>query len=93
MTSENLLFEIGTEELPAGYIAPALARMREVLAASLRDLDLAHGVITTDATPRRLTIFVASVATRQADREEEVSGPPASVAYKDGALTRAGEGF
>ena len=69
--ADELLFEIGTEEIPAGYIMPAIDSMKQLLETRLKDLGLAYGPIQTAATPRRLTICVADLAQRQPDRKEE----------------------
>jgi glycyl-tRNA synthetase beta chain len=90
----ELLFEIGCEELPAGFIDPALAFLERAVDDALKEARLAHGTVTAEGTPRRLVVIVDEVAPRQADREEDISGPLWSVAYDDaGKLTQAGEGF
>ncbi|MDH4320359.1 MAG: glycine--tRNA ligase subunit beta [Desulfobulbaceae bacterium] len=90
----ELLFEIGTEEIPAGFLMPALAEMKNIMARKLDELALPHGEITTVGTPRRLTICVADLAAHQPDRDEEVLGPPKKAAYdKDGLPTKAAIGF
>ncbi|MBU0484769.1 MAG: glycine--tRNA ligase subunit beta [Proteobacteria bacterium] len=90
---QELLFEIGTEEIPAGYIAPALANMHAIMATKLNELDLSFKDITTVATPRRLTICVSELASRQEDRREEVLGPPKKAAFAGDKPTKAAEGF
>jgi glycyl-tRNA synthetase beta chain len=90
----ELLFEIGTEELPAGYLDPALDFLRDATATALDDARLTYGEVTTEGTPRRLVLRVTDLADRQPDREEEVTGPKASIAWgDDGALSKAGQGF
>ena len=90
----ELLFEIGTEEIPAGFLMPALAEMKNIMARKLNELALPHGEITTVGTPRRLTICIADLAEQQPDRDEEVLGPPKKAAYdKDGNPTKAAIGF
>ncbi|TVQ98011.1 MAG: glycine--tRNA ligase subunit beta [Deltaproteobacteria bacterium] len=90
----KLLFEIGTEELPAGEIDTA----REAIAAhfvdAARAARLGHGEVRTMATPRRLALLVEDIAERAEDHEEEVTGPAAKAAFgEDGTPTRAAEGF
>ena len=91
----ELLFEIGCEEIPAGM----LPRAEEELQASLEKLlaveDLLDGVsVETFAGPRRLTAWVKGLLRQQADAENEVTGPPKSVAYDAvGAPTRAAMSF
>ena len=92
--SRDLLFEIGVEELPAGYIVPALEQLEAGAAAGLDELRLAHGPVRTSATPRRLALRVEAVADRQPDRDEVVQGPAARVAWDaDGRPTKALLGF
>ena len=92
--SRDLLFEIGVEELPAGYIPPALEQLERGIAAGLDDARLAHGAVRTRATPRRLAVYVESREERQPDRDEEVMGPAARVAYDaEGRPTKALLGF
>lgn len=92
--TRDLLFEIGVEELPAGYVPPALEQLERAVRAGLDDLRLAFADVTTYATPRRLTVLVAGVADRQRDHEEEAMGPAAKVAFDAaGQPTKALLGF
>jgi glycyl-tRNA synthetase beta chain len=92
--SRDLLFEIGVEELPAGYIVPALEQLEAGAAAGLDELRLTHGPVRSSATPRRLALRVEAVADRQPDRDELVQGPAARVAWDaDGKPTKALLGF
>ena len=63
----TLLFEIGTEELPAGYIQPALVQLEEKLSARLKQLNIGCGTIRTLATPKRLTLIVDNLDEKQQD--------------------------
>ncbi|MBN1260842.1 MAG: glycine--tRNA ligase subunit beta [Anaerolineae bacterium] len=87
------LFEIGVEELPAGHLAIALEQLRVQIPEFLAELRLQHGPVRIWGTPRRLVVYIASLAERQPDRESLVKGPPARIAFKDGAATRAAQGF
>ena len=90
----DLLYEIGAEEIPAGYIEPALAQLRDSIAVELKAARLTHGDVSTLATPRRLTLFVAGLAERQPDAEEEALGPSVKAAFDaQGAPTKAAQGF
>jgi len=90
----ELLLEIGCEELPAGYIAPAVRALGEGVLELLAELHVPATDLTTYETPRRLAICLADVAGVQEAREVERRGPPVSVAYDEyGKLTKAGEGF
>lgn len=91
---ESLLLEIGCEELPASFIAPALAELREEAEAGLREARLGFTSARTLGTPRRLTLLVDGVADRQEDRTLEVFGPPVAVAFDgSGKPTPAALGF
>ena len=77
----NLLLEIGTEEIPAGYIAPALDALAASLQQKLTEARIDHGKAEVYATPRRLAVKVANVAEKQRPLREEVVGPPAKVGF------------
>lgn len=90
----ELIFELGTEELPAGFIDPALAWLDENVKRALTDARLAYGTVTCEGTPRRLAVLVRDVAERQPDLEETKVGPPASIAKNpDGSWSQATLGF
>ena len=90
----QLLYEIGTEELPAGYIEPALEQMKTTLNELLSDHRLEASSVQVAGTPRRLTIAADGVPDRQAPDVQKTVGPPAEVAYdEDGNPTKAAEGF
>jgi glycyl-tRNA synthetase beta chain len=87
------LLEVGTEELPHHFIAPALEHLAARLAEKLLVERLGHGAVTTAGTPRRLIVRVADLATRQDDFAIEHFGPPVSVAFQNEVPTRAAEKF
>ncbi len=94
MPQHELLFEIGTEEIPAGYINPAVANLARLLTDRLGELGLPHGQVDTAATPRRLTVRIADLPEAQPDRREEILGPPKAAAFdSQGKPTKAAEGF
>lgn len=91
---KNLLFEIGTEELPARFIEPALESIRNFLEKTLKELELAYEDIKTGGTARRLAVSVLNLEEKQKDREEEILGPSVSVALDEaGNFTPALLGF
>lgn len=91
---ETLLLEIGCEELPAGFIDPALQDLARAASEGLDEARLAHGAIRTLGTPRRLALLVEELADRQEDRVREVLGPAARVAFDaSGKPTPAAQGF
>lgn len=79
--SQDLLFEIGTEELPAVALRPALDEMKQLFADKAAALRLTHGGISTYGTPRRLAILARDVAEAQRALREEILGPPSRVAF------------
>ncbi len=92
-TTGPLLVELGTEELPAKEVLPAATALADGLVRRLDELRLGHGPVRVFATPRRLAVLVLGVEGQQPDRTREVAGPPLSAAKKDGAFTKAAEGF
>lgn len=90
----ELLLEIGSEEIPAGFIIPALENLQKALSDKLAGQDLRYDTIETAATPRRLSICVKGLAARQPDREEEFLGPARTAAFDaDNNPTKAAVGF
>src|SRR6056297_2472713 len=91
---EPLLIEIGTEEIPAGYIEPALNAFSEDLLHRLNENRIEHGEARIFGTPRRLAVLVNAVAARQKPRVMEQTGPPERVAFDEGgSLTMAARKF
>jgi len=94
MSKRDLLFEIGCEELPVDYIAPALRQMEKAAADKFAEVRLAFESLRTQATPRRLVLMVRGLAEQQPNVIKELLGPKKELAFKpDGSLTPAGEGF
>ncbi len=90
----NLLFEIGAEEIPAGYIDPALTQMKTLFAALAKKHRLEMQSMHSAGTPRRLTLFVNGLPHKQETVTEEIQGPSAAIAFdKDGNPAKAGMGF
>ncbi|MDP3479030.1 MAG: glycine--tRNA ligase subunit beta, partial [Desulfoprunum sp.] len=90
----DLLFEIGTEELPASFQQPALAQLRENFIKRAAALNLGHGEVVCLGTPRRLALIVHNLVQTQKDCREELLGPSKIAAFDtDGKPTRAAEGF
>ncbi len=91
----ELLFEIGAEEIPAGMLPKAVAELQAILERHLAAENYQQGVtIETFGGPRRLTAWVRGLLVKQPDVENEVTGPPKSVAYDPtGAPTRAAVSF
>lgn len=92
--SAELFLELGTEEIPAGFIPQALNDIQKLLCKELEKARIEYGEIRTFATPRRLTISILDVARLQQRQELELTGPPARIAFDaDGKPTKAAEGF
>ena len=89
----NFLLEIGTEEIPASYLAPYSEQLKKMFAEEFLKLNLKAEGISTVFTPRRLTLFCENLSEKQPIKNEKLKGPPASVAFKDGAPTKAAEAF
>jgi glycyl-tRNA synthetase beta chain len=89
----DFLLEIGCEEIPARMIDAASQELRERVAALLVRERLGGGAITTFESPRRLAILASGIASAQEDVTEQVTGPSAQVAYKDGQPTPAAHAF
>ena len=90
----ELLLEIGTEELPYQFVAPALRALHQAAETMFKDLRLAHGAIRSMGTPRRLVLLVDQVARQQTAAVKETMGPSKAVAFdQTGQPTRAAIGF
>ncbi|NJR60088.1 MAG: glycine--tRNA ligase subunit beta [Cyanobacteria bacterium CRU_2_1] len=89
----TFLLEVGTEELPASFVSEALEQWRSRIPTSLSEAFLTPDAVEFYGTPRRLAVLIEGLPDRQPDREEEVKGPPAQSAFKNGKPTKAAEGF
>lgn len=91
---KELFLEIGTEEIPAGFIAPALGNMESLIAKELSEARIGYGEIKTVGTPRRLVLTVTDMEEKQKDILVENQGPAKKVAFdEEGKPTKAMEGF
>ncbi|CAG0987085.1 glycyl-tRNA synthetase beta chain [Geobacteraceae bacterium] len=91
---KELFLEIGTEEIPAGFIPRAMAEMEALLAKELEHARIAFGDIRTLGTPRRLALAVKGLPAVQPDAEITAMGPAKNVAFDaEGKPTKAAEGF
>lgn len=90
----DLLLEVGTEEIPASYIHPALESLAQSAQTSFRNLRLSHKTVHTWGTPRRLALMIEEVSESQPDLDQEILGPPERVAFDShGHPTKAAMGF
>jgi len=94
MSTADLLFELGTEELPAGEISGMAAALCKGVTDGLAENGLPFGTAVHFSTPRRLAVRVEDVTIKAPDTEQHVVGPPLSAAKNDaGDWTKAAEGF
>lgn len=92
--AKDLLFEIGAEEIPAGFMPNILGQLKTLAETKLNDAHLPFESIATYGTPRRLALIVKGLADTSAEISERHKGPSASIAYDaDGNPTKAASGF
>jgi len=90
----DLLIEIGTEELPPKALLKLSQAFETSVAADLKESGLSYTEIKPFAAPRRLALLITDLANKQADREIERRGPALTAAFgEDGCPTKAAEGF
>lgn len=94
MKAQNLLLEIGCEELPASFVEPALSYLKDKISEKLNENYLSFTSLETFGTPRRLIVIVYDVPEVQPDREELIVGPSERAAFdENGKPTKAAVGF
>src|SRR5512133_754619 len=90
----DLILEIGAEEIPAGFVPPALEQLRNDLTKALGEARLAHGEVVALGSPRRLFVCAKDVAAKASDARTEALGPPVAHAFDaEGKPTQAAIGF
>lgn len=90
---EKLLFEIGTEEIPAKFMPGILAQLQELTEKKMAELRIPFEAVKVYGTPRRMTFIASGVAEAQADSTVEAKGPSAKIAFVNGEPSRAALGF
>ena len=94
MSAENLLVEIGTEELPPKSLRKLAEAFAANLTAELESLELAHQGVSWYASPRRLGLQVKALDAKQQDKEVEKRGPATKAAFDaEGNPTKAAMGW
>jgi len=94
MSGSRLIVEVGSEEIPAGYLAPALEALRERLAGLLIGAPQGYERIEVWGTPMRLAVGAWGLLSKAEDEVREVIGPPASAGFDaEGRPTKAALGF
>lgn len=92
--NKDFLFEIGTEEIPAGAMPKVLAQVEEIAASYLKEQRLAFGDMEVMGTPRRIALIVKDLAEKAEDLKERHKGPSVQIAFDaDGNATKAAAGF
>jgi len=92
--AQDLLLEIGTEEIPAAFFPRCLEDLQRLVVEGLDAARLEHGDATYFGTPRRLAVIVRGVAEKQADVSRDEVGPPVKAAFDaSGAPTKAAQHF
>lgn len=92
--AKDLLLEIGTEEIPARFMAGALAQLESITRQKFADLRIACSQVQAMGTPRRLTLVIKNVHEQQADSKSENKGPSIKIAFDEqGNATKAAQGF
>jgi len=81
---KDFLLEIGTEEMPARFLGPALEQLKELTESLLRDKRIGFDRVRVDGTPRRMAVYVSGLAAGQQPLLKEVKGPALKVAYNAG---------
>jgi len=94
MSAKELFLEIGSEEIPAGFIPRAMAEMEAIITRELTAARLSYGEVRTLGTPRRLVLMVKDIPPVQPDAEITAAGPSVKAAFDaEGRPTKAAEGF
>jgi glycyl-tRNA synthetase beta chain len=94
MKTQDLLVEIGTEELPPKSLQALSDAFSAGIVTGLQTAGLRHGVVHSFATPRRLAVLIRRVTSHQADQVLQRKGPPVSASFTaDGLPTRAATAF
>ncbi|MDP2853731.1 MAG: glycine--tRNA ligase subunit beta [Smithellaceae bacterium] len=92
--SNELLFEIGTEEIPAAFLSKAVGDMEEIIRKSLTEKRIGFTGIKCLATPRRLVLYIEDILQKQEDQTIEKLGPAKKAAFdENGQPTKAALGF
>lgn len=89
----DFLLEIRCEELPAGYVEVAFSQVRRKFRALLKKNGLRSAGVVADGTPRRIVLGAKGLPDGTPSRETEIRGPSEETAFKNGATTKAADGF
>ena len=89
----NFLFEIGLEELPARYVNSSEKELEKLISEKLKEERIGYKSLKSYSTPRRLAVLIGGLTEKQEELHKKSLGPSVEVSFKDGKLTKAGEGF
>jgi glycyl-tRNA synthetase beta chain len=89
----DVLIEIGTEEIPAGYLGNAICSFENGLKELFSSSKIKYSNIRTFYTPRRLAVIVKNIAEKQEKVISKIKGPPAALAFENGKPTKMANGF
>ena len=78
---ENVILEIGTEEIPAQYMENALKDLNQLAKKYLEEARINYKEIMVYGTPRRLILFILHIKEKQEDIFQKIKGPAYSIAY------------
>jgi glycyl-tRNA synthetase beta chain len=91
---KDFLLEINVEELPAAYVTPALAELKELFLKRFAEFRIKHGETDLFGTKNLLICRVKDVSVKQEESSSEIMGPPKRIAFDDkGGLTKQALGF
>jgi len=94
MEGRDLVYEIGTEELPSSAVYSAIAQLQVSVPKALDDARLGYEEIRVVASPRRLAVLVSNLADKQTDATTTYKGPASQAAFDaEGKATPAALGF
>ncbi len=94
MQNENLLLEIGTEELPPRSLKSLMCSLEQNLALELKQAGFTFSASRGFASPRRLAVLIENLSEKQTDKQIDKRGPAIAAAYDEkGEPTRALQGF
>jgi glycyl-tRNA synthetase beta chain len=92
--SKDLVFEIGTEELPSSCVLEGISGLKTLLEEKLTQNRISFNEVKTYGTPRRLSAIVTSLENKQKPQEKIITGPPKKISFDSkGNPTAAVSGF
>jgi glycyl-tRNA synthetase beta chain len=92
--AQNLLLEIGLEEMPAHVVTPSREQLEQKIINFLDEHHLTYETVQSFSTPRRLAVRVTNLPEQQENTQEEVKGPAKKIALDEqGNWSKAAQGF